>query len=267
MIELDILKKVIHICEKHNLRYYALGGTLLGAVRHKGFIPWDDDIDIGLPRPAYDQFVDCAEKELHLPYQVHSILNGNGKYGYYYVRIENTNVQLEKFATKNKTVVPAWIDIFPLDGVPNDEEEMTKWMKKCDFRKKIFIASQASYTAASSEFKKKRNKIVSAGRDIFLALGFEKLINTKWAWKRLNKEITRYNYDECDRLINYCGNLGKKEMFFKDVYGEGLLYPFEDIQIMGPVNYDFVLTQMYGDYMTPPDENNREHHHLRIIDI
>ena len=267
MVELDILRHALEICEKHGLRCFILGGTLLGAVRHKGFIPWDDDIDIGLPRPDYERFLQAAEQELEAPYRLHTALNRTGRHLYYYARVENTTVKLEKYATVSKLQIPAFIDVFPLDGVPNDEGQKRRWMKKCKRLKKLFVLSGVSDKAAAASLKKSRSLPKRILRSIFIKLRLDRLINTERAWKRLDKALKANSYESCDRLINFCGFWGERELFPKSVYGEGALYPFEDLMLRGPADYDRVLTQMYGDYMTPPPESEREHHHLRVVEI
>ena len=267
LIELDILKVFIAICEKHGFRYYLMAGTLLGAVRHEGFIPWDDDIDVGMPRPDYEKFIRIAEDELNEPYQLHTILNGKGSYGYYYARVENTEVLLQKDATIQKTKIPAWIDVFPLDGVPNDDKEADRWIQKCNFRKKVFALSQASRTAATDTYKKTKGGIKSAFRRVFLTLKLDRLISTKWAWKKLDRTIRSYDYEKCDRIMNVCGIRGRKTIFAKEKYGDGRKYKFEDIYVNGPAEYDFILTQLFGDYMTPPEKNNRDQHHITILKV
>lgn len=266
--ELDILKQTVKICEENDLTYFVNYGTLLGAVRHKGFIPWDDDIDIVMPRPDYNRFLEIAEKKLIPPYQLHTATNGKGSYGYYYARVENTVVKLQKSATFNKTVIPAWVDVFPLDGVPDDEQALRRWIKKCEMRKIMFAASNAHYTAATEEFKKKRSPLKSKMRNVFLKLRLDRLISTKWAWKRLDKAVTEYDYNASGRIMNAMCFYGRnKELFSKEVFGKGTQLPFEDFTVNAPENYDFVLTQIYGDYMTPPPEEKRDHHHIQIIEI
>ncbi len=265
LVELEILKRVIEICKRYNLHYYALGGTLLGAIRHKGFIPWDDDIDIGLPRDDYEKLLIHLKEELQSPCQLHTVESGTGEYAYYYARVENELLKVEKYLTINKTVVPVWIDIFPLDNVPNDDIEMKKWVKKCQRLKQAFTISQASHIAASDEQKKHRSAPKAIARKVFLKLKLDRFINTKKAWLKLDNELKLYQHEKCDRLINFCGYWGIKEMFPKSVYGEGKEYMFEDIKLVGPIDFDHVLKQMYGDYMTPPPESKRNHHHIRIL--
>ena len=265
LAELNILKKVIEICKHYNLHYYALGGTLLGAIRHKGFIPWDDDIDIGLPRDDYEKLLIYLKQELQAPYQLHTVESGTGQYAYYFARVENSLIKVEKFFTINKTVVPAWIDIFPLDNVPDDDVEMKKWIAECQKLKQVFTLSQASYVAASDSLQKKRSAPKAIARRIFLKLKLDRFINTKKAWLKLDTALKKYQNEKCNRLINFCGFWGIKELFPKSIYEETREYDFEDIKLVGPENFDYVLKQMYGDYMTPPPENKRDHHHIRIL--
>ena len=105
--ELSLLEKYIEICSKYNLRYYALGGTLLGAIRHKGFIPWDDDMDLGMPRKDYEKFLEICEKELpdHVILRIHDDNLGN-------TSIMDTSLQIEF----GGVVCSPFIDVFPLDG-------------------------------------------------------------------------------------------------------------------------------------------------------
>ena len=89
-------------------------------------------------------------------------------------------------------------------------------------------------------------------------------MNKKSIWKKLDKHLKKYDYKNSTRLINICGYWGVKEMFPKEYYGKGNLYEFEDIMIRGPVDYHAVLTQMYGDYMTPPKDADKEHHYIEV---
>lgn len=269
MVELDILKRIIEICEKHHLTYYALGGTLLGAVRHQGIIPWDDDIDIGMPRPDYEKFLTIAGTELGSPYAVSGIQNNNAEYYYYYIRVVNQDIRLMRKLTEKDTIIYAWVDVFPLDGVPKEEKVFNKWYRKAYRLKQKLAFSQFEYfynvVSPESEISNKNRGIKTAVKRIIHKLKIYKLVNTKKTWEKLDKVLKKYDYQTSDRLFNFCGYWGIKELFPKTVYGEGKLYPFEDIMIRGPVNYDYVLKQMYGDYMTPPNDADKYHHCIEII--
>lgn len=117
LIELDIPKQVIDLCNRHRLRYYLLGGTFLGAVRHKGFIPWDDDIDIGMPRTDFERFCELAPTELQKPLGFVSFRTNAGHI-YFHPRVYNYNSRVVDRSGVKEKETHAWIDIFPLDGMP-----------------------------------------------------------------------------------------------------------------------------------------------------
>lgn len=264
-VEKGILRQILAICERHDLKYYMLGGTLLGAVRHQGFIPWDDDMDLGFPRPDYEKFLEYCEEELEAPYQLHTALKGNGPYSYYYARVEDPRVQLKRTISIKEVVIPAFVDIFPLDGVPTELEKRKKWLKKCSLLDRLFSASQILYKGNNSQTHKTMKPYKKALRDAFVFLRMDRLLNTKMIWKQLDRALKENSYEKCDTIINFCGHWKLKEMFAKAVYGEGKLYPFEEFMLNGPEDYDYVLKQMYGDYMILPDEKDRENHHLQLM--
>lgn len=265
-VDLDLLNKTLEIIHRHNLRYYILGGTLLGAVRHKGFIPWDDDIDIGLPRHDYELFLGYAERELRKPYQLHSGNNSRGEFSYYYARIENTEVLLRRNASLKSVDIPAFLDVFPLDGVPNSPVRRKLWEIRVGVLKRLYSASQFSYFAASNSIDHHRSIPLKILRRLFIVFKIEDMLNTKMIWKALDRALKSNDYDRSDVIGNICGFWDQKEIFPKSVYGDGALYEFEGLRLCGPKNFDYVLSQMYGDYMTPPGLGDREHHYLELID-
>ena len=120
LMELDILKQVTETCNRYGLRYYLLGGTFLGAVRHQGFIPWDDDIDIGMPRADFEKFCKLAEKELAAPLGFISYKN-NKEHIYFHPRVYNFNSRVIDRSGVEEKETHAWIDVFPLDGMPGNK--------------------------------------------------------------------------------------------------------------------------------------------------
>ena len=117
--QLEVLDRVDRICRKHGIRYFAFWGTLLGAVRHQGFIPWDDDIDIGMPRDDYEKFITYARKELQSPYELKTF-DTDENYQQYIIRIINNQVEISRNDALTNRNDNIWIDIFPLDGMPNN---------------------------------------------------------------------------------------------------------------------------------------------------
>ena len=121
LAELNIIKLFMKICEKEHLRYFMIGGTMLGAIRHKGFIPWDDDVDIGMPREDYDRLFELLKDGTYLP-ENFEFLNYKIKDDYkrYFSRIVDNRVLVYNASGGEEIVEAAWIDIFPLDGSPNN---------------------------------------------------------------------------------------------------------------------------------------------------
>ena len=119
LAELEVLKEVVRICDKYKITYYISGGTYLGAVRHKGFIPWDDDVDIAMPREDYEIFLQLAEQELNSKYKLVTYKKDDN-YLYYPSKIETDEMKVINHSVNNEKNFNAWIDIFPLDGMPNN---------------------------------------------------------------------------------------------------------------------------------------------------
>ena len=253
LVELEILKETLRFFEENNITYYALGGTMLGAVRHKGFIPWDDDIDIGVPREDYERLLDLMDS---LPETMKLCSFKKDKsYIYYFMRVEDGRYMVKSDRTEIEEVTPAWIDIFPLDGMPNG-----KLMRKLHgwnilFRRAVFQLSRFDQIVNT----KRTNRPGHEKAIIWAAEHFhiQKLISRQKAFDRLDRTLKKYPYRGSDYNLNAMGAYKLREMVDKKIFGDGAMYPFEDISIRGPVQSDAYLTQLYGDWRTPADF---EHH-------
>ena len=258
--ELEVLKEFLRICRKYKLRYYCLGGTLLGAVRHKGFIPWDDDIDVGMPRPDFKKFEKIVRQELPEYMRYYSYKDGNG-YNYYFPKITDSRMKVIDESAVVSAEREVWIDIFPLDGMPGNILK-----RKIHCFRLLTARMRLNYSLFSTNVNTKKERsffeafLVKAGT----VLPVEKIFDSSKEFKRLDKLMQKYPYDKSEYLINFMGVHKLKEMFHKKIYGKGAWYTFEDIRIWGPENSHFVLKQMYDDYMNPPSEAEMNHHNIRI---
>ena len=199
-----------------------------------------------------------ARNELTEPYQLRTIDGCRNEIAYYYAKVENNSILLQFTARKNKNQVPVWVDVFPLDGAPNDTKTARKWLSTGYRLNKLLGLSQYSYKAAEDLRRKPFNRI-------FLLLKIEKLISTKRVWRALNSVATKYPYDKSTKVCNFCGRYGEKEITYKSILGKGCHLPFETIEINCPENYDAYLRNIYGDYMTLPPESERTTHDVKVI--
>lgn len=262
-IEIMLLKELLAICNKHNIQYFALGGTCLGAVRHKGFIPWDDDIDIGMPRKHYNQFLSIAQAEL--PPNIFLQTNVTEKeYPMNFAKLRNCDTTFIETSLKCLNLNHGvYIDIFPLDGVPTGKvTQKIRNIRDSIYKYEISKAYYLEHLEGAN--KKKKNVLalcVKFGIDLFYP-------NYKVATLKRERMIQKYAYDKCDIVTNYCGAWGEKETVPKDYFDAGVRGTFEGLSIMLPQKYHEYLTNVYGNYMTlPPLDKRISHHYCTIIDL
>ncbi len=257
-LELGILKDFIYICDKYELTWFSFAGTAIGAIRHKGFIPWDDDIDVCLPRPDFEKFLQAAWTEFPDKYQ---ILNAETDDRY---PLTTTRLMLKgtKFKEMPLKDVPCdmgiFLDIYPFDNVSDDEKEYRKQAWDAWFWSKVLILR--CLPKPMLRFKGVKAALVTAACvviNFFLGLfGFSR----RKIYLRCKEAMTRYNDRETSRISYLCDT----DRFWNTI-ALADLYPirqldFEDIQVNFPNRVEKMLAQMYPDYMTlPPVEKRRNH--------
>lgn len=254
--EYEILKQVIKIFEQLNIQYYMIGGSTLGAVKYQGFIPWDDDIDIGLYREDYNKFLKEADKYLpsHLFLQNYRT---DKRYALVYSKIRNCETTyIEKNAAHLDINHGVFIDVFPLDGYPEGSEEQEKLEKK----KRLYkFVSESNYCFNRN---KKEDMVVKVLRLFGVSNWTGKVL------KKYEQMIASYTVHDSETICNHGNWKGKLEYVPKEYYGEGTWTIFGDIQVRVPEKYDEYLTQKYGDWRAElPKEEQRGHHYYEICDV
>lgn len=227
------------ICKKHGIPYYMIGGTMLGAVRHGGFIPWDDDMDLGVPREYYEKLLSILKKEL--PHNLRLLTSLSGEVLYDSAKIEDTTTEIIE---KGKEDRPSgiFIDIFPIDKTTNN-----KWGF---FSKNWWVKHVMGINSYKKNWPKTTKEQIVA---IFVRM-FPNNFFLKLSYKMLSKEG--------EYIINYGGMWGKREIVRREFLGSPVLYPFENTCLYGVADSVKYLTCIYGNYMQLPPIDKRHNHIL-----
>ena len=261
LIELDMLKAFVNVCEELKLKYFLAGGTLLGAIRHNGFIPWDDDIDVIMPREDYEKFLEKGQSLLEKKYFIQNYKT-DPEFVLNFTKIRNSETTFIEKTSKNRNINHGiYIDIFPLDGFPR---------KKLDYIKTKIFDTLYGYQVDKYFFyeeKIKENFFKHIAKKIFSDMLYRKK-SLREIQDKKEKMYKKYKYTDSEKIISYCGMYGKKEIMPKKYFGEGKKVLFEGIEVIAPQEYDLYLKQFYGDYMKlPPKEQQVTHHYNEIIDL
>lgn len=255
-VEFKLLQAVDIVCKQLNIKYYLICGSALGAVKYSGFIPWDDDLDIGLLRPDYEIFVEKAQELLPNSYFLQNYRT-DPAFPQIFSKVRNSNTTyIEKSAAKLPINHGVYIDVFPLDGYPNRPFEIRRL-----------------------ELLKKKYKLMSAcafqlpcSWDARLFFGIERLLgihkHTQRIMRKYEKLISSYPEEGSTVICNHGNWQGRLEYAPREQYGEGVWATFEGIKVRIPAQYDAYLTQKYGDWRADlPEEQKISHHYAKVIDL
>lgn len=258
-IQIDILKHVAAICHENKLQYYLVYGTLLGAVRHSGFIPWDDDIDIALPRDDFDRLESICR--VQLPEQYRWVdYKDNFKIANNIAKVcDRQTVLIEESRVDYQVPLGVYIDIFPIDGVPGNSIVRELHYGRAQFLKMLITLNALNNSRARSLPK----KLIIALVQRLMSESSVKRIHIS-----LEKAIRQYEYDSSDEVCSYLGAWGRKEVFPKAWIGEGTTVEFEGLQLSAFAEYDRYLSRVYGDYWRlPPLEERKSHHAYKAFRV
>ena len=254
---LNILDTIDAFCEEYNIRYFLTGGTLLGAIRHKGFIPWDDDIDIAMLRPDYERFIALFNK-YNERYKVIHYSNTPGYY-YAFAKVIDNKTALIEENIDNSLEIGAYVDVFPIDfGTDSIDETYAIRSKKM----MPWLIMDSIKTMDRNKTRKYYKTVLM--HILKLAL---KPIPLQYIVQRID-EVAKINIKKTD--AEYCGALvilmyGKKEIMRTEWYSKSIKVDFENHLFYAPLEYKKVLTNLYGDYMElPPVEKRISHHHYKL---
>lgn len=247
-LELNLLVEFAKFCERENLNYYLAYGTLIGAIRHKGFIPWDNDVDVVMPRPDYTKFL----KRIHeCPINDYiEALDYHEKRTFPFVKLIDSRTRLKEHFLVTEQSLGIYIDIFPLDGFPDAKEEQHRLFKKAVFYYKLFAFANYRFNTGAN-LGKRMAKII--------LYPFSRLISSYKVCERLNQLCEAYHYDDSNMVGNVVWGFDEREIISKTCFGKAS-GEFEGHQFCIPSGYDQYLKQGYGEYMQIPPEEERVTH-------
>ncbi|MEY8410128.1 LicD family protein [Lachnospiraceae bacterium 62-26] len=260
----EILKKFRNVCEENGLRYYLGYGSLLGAVRHHGYIPWDDDIDVWMPRKDLNQFLKLAEKQMY-PYIINYYSIENNAAFKYRTQLCIEDHRFRVGFKVGNNVMPGyiWIDVMAMDGMPGSRMKRKIQCIKFSYWYAVIGLARASRMGVVNEKNKKGIKKIGVQINKYLKIG--KLIDIKNAFENFVSTKTKYDFDESEYVHGSSSFYTDKAVFKREWFGTGRREEFEGEQFSVPSNAEMVLKTIYGDYMVLPDEDKRAKGHFDIL--
>lgn len=258
--QIDLLNELKRICEKNNITYFLIGGTLIGAIRHNGFIPWDDDIDIGMLRDQYDKFIEACKTDLDIEYELYDWYRDEASpLPFLKLKIKGTHYpeQLSKKAEMNNAI---YIDIFPYDNAPDSKMLQRIQAQKIYFIRKILLL-RCGFAIDDTSYLK---------RGLYGILRFFSCYKSVMSWKmKCDSILKQYNICETAYVGNMCGSYSYfKELKQRDLLKNTEPHKFENFEFPVPVKYDQYLKEVYGDYMKlPPASEQIGRHGVTDIDF
>ena len=248
-IQIEILDNIDDFCKKNNIKYWIDCGTLLGAIRHKGFIPWDDDIDIGMLREDYDKFLMLYNKN-NTRYKL-TALELDKHYYFQFGKVIDTETVLYEPDEKTGIKTSVYVDVFVYDNAPDDDKKLTKMFNKRDFYNKFRIAQLQPNLYDKSSIRK---RIMRFFLNIYL-----KFLPKNYYTKKIINNSRKYINKESKRVGNFTSFT--RVAVDKKVFSSFILVTFENKKYPAPIGYKDWLKAFYGDYMKlPPKEKQISNH-------
>lgn len=253
---LDLISVFSEICQRHNLRWYLCGGALIGVIRHHGFIPWDDDVDLMMPREDYNKFLEIAPKELKYPYHLRTTLSEKECFQYWasLCNSETTGNRETNLSKQQNNGIS--IDILPYEGC---EDNIHLYALR---RKPLYAIAVLCNTCANDY---NQSKIAIIIRKVLRGIKFNYKAVYKWLEKyNSNHPWSKYNYITYTLEADPELKKGLQVNYFKkEWFASTIDMPFENTVLPVPVGYHEILTQEYGNYMEfPPIESRKAKHDM-----
>ncbi len=261
---LDMLKGLVNVFNKNNIKYYMIGGTLLGAFRHKGYIPWDDDIDLAIPRPDYDYFLENAKSILPKGLTLRTYYD-DSYHHYYFARVVDEHYKILRQGSLKEREEELWIDVFPLDGLPRNM--ILQKIHKVRLLRLKLLYHFATFDKVNL-LRPNRPLYQQVIIKLYMLWPFKCKKNYKQILDKIDRLLKKVQLDKSDYYMEFMGSsIPFRETCTKKQYGAGKLYTFEDAQFIGPSDAKFYLDHVYGDWMNLPPKEKRNYHAAKLIKV
>ena len=247
-VELDLAKHLLDVCKKHNLRIWASGGTLLGAIRHNGFIPWDDDMDFCMMRDDYNKLIEIGPSEFKDPYFFQSFYTDSFWGGMIKIRRSDT-AMIPSHWNLREYNMGVFIDVFVMDAVPDNPKEFSSLYKKVKFYRRLLHNNNIVHPENLPFMRRIKHFFVSLLFRIVKPISIQNRIVNLLSYNSItnNTECGLIDFSALER--HSINNISFRNN--KHCYDDTILMPFCGIMIPVPIGYDALLKRTYGDYMTP----------------
>lgn len=260
-LTMNTLNVLINYCEEHNLRYYFTGGALIGVLRHKGFIPWDDDIDLGLPRKDFDKLHELLSMDMPKGYGIcNRFTDPNWHFAMsQFIDLES---EIEINLAEQPRKAHIWIDIFPLDGLPDNK--ILRWFRVKHILLKRYMV-QIAHITTQVDSHRDRPTYEKVIIEFCKKVPVGKLFNTNKILDSLERLLRKSDFDKAEWCGNMLGRYREREIVRKEWFGTPKKAAFENEEVNIPENSDAILKCLYGDYMKLPPEKDRVAHGVKIL--
>lgn len=241
-IQVDTLRYIHKICEENNLSYFLCGGSLIGAIREHGFIPWDDDMDILMSRADYERLAKTINADKSSPYKMLTCTNSIYYY-YAFGKVTDTRTIWKRKGYRKTKGLGVHVDVFPYDGLPEGRKNIEKYLKRIK-----------TYRAVIDAMETESSKKIP-GYNFFTGLA------AKSAAIYINFLARQYKVENSKLVACSVAGFGKKEIIRREAYADRILWDFDKEKFYVPIGYHEYLTNMFRDYMTPPSVTQRKSPH------
>lgn len=261
-VQSKMLKEFKKFCENNNLRYYLCGGTLLGAIRHKGFIPWDDDIDVLMPRPDYEKLIEITENNKVIAPKIYLASYKNSKESMPFIKLFNEEYRVEEKYIKFENGQFLWLDIFPMDGLSDNDNDNAKLYKEIKILRDILtlrlLDENKIYSSSTTKLKAIFKPLVKCVIDI---------IPVKYFLMLIDKKSQKYNFNNSKYVGGVMWGYGLQEKMLKKKVLKTVKVDFEGEKYDTFSCYDEYLHNLYNDYMKLPPVEERSTHISKIVKV